>query len=997
MIITHILNSEPFHFQPFMSAPGVIRVLHIDDEPDFADVAATFLEREDDRIDVQTVTDPTAGVETLAAHDIDCIVSDYDMPTQNGIEFLETVRKEYPELPFILYTGKGSEEIASEAISAGVTDYLQKESGTSQYAVLANRITNAVEQHRSRRAVRETEQKLSELAERTDDILFMFTGDWSELLFINSAYEEIWGESIEDLEKDPTSFLSSVHPEDREKARASMEQLLNGEPSQIEYRIVRSDGEHRWVRGDTQPILDSDGNVERIVGQIRDITEQKEYELRLETIIDNLPGFVYRHEYDPEYPLRFVKGDSEGVTGYTASELENDVVFAKKIIHPEDEGKLWADHIEGIETTGESDSTYRIITKDGDVSWIRDQCQLIEDPATGDEVVDGFITEITSQIQRERKLGRQQAFVDESLDALQDIFYVINEDGELLRWNERVSEISGYTDVELNDMAVTDFFVGEHHDRIEESVEETLETGVSEVQADVLTASGDRIPYEFRGTCLKDPDHGKPVVVGVGRNISEQVKRERELERVHDFFTEAERLGDLGAWEFDASGTVVWTDGTRRIYGVDEGFEPTLEEAFEFFHPDDRDVIRQAVEAALEDGEDYDLELRAITAAGEQRWVRTRGKVLADEEPRTVRGFVQDITEQKERQRNLQNAHAQLQNAIEAGAVGTWEWHIQDNRFVAGQEFAQTFGVDPALAEQGAERKRFLSSVHEADRERVEQQVEKAMVACGDYQAEYRVWDADDELRWVLARGHVECDDDGTPTRFAGVLVDITDRKEMEQELQRQNEHLNEFAAIVSHDLRSPLQVIEGRVELAKEGSGSKHLAMIGSAVERMNRIIDDLLWLAREGQDIGSTDATGLGDVVEDAWELVADTAPEATLQYADDDVASTVIKADANRLAQLFENLLRNAVEHAEQSVTVTVGLVDDGFYIEDNGPGIPDGDGETVFKAGCSTKDSGTGFGLSIVKRIAEAHGWEIHATEGRDGGARFEITGIDFGAE
>jgi PAS domain S-box-containing protein len=507
-----------------MSIGSGVHVLHVDDEPLLADTVATFLEREHDQMSVQTATSPTDGLEQLATHDIDCIVSDYDMPDMHGIEFLAAVREDYPELPFILYTGKGSEEIASEAISAGVTDYLQKESGSSQYAVLANRISNAVTQYRSRQAVQETERKLSELAERTDDILFMFNHDWSELLFINSAYEEIWGGSIDELTDNPTSFLELIHPEDEEKARASMERLSAGESSQVEYRVVPPDGEPRWVEGDTKPITDEDGDVVRIVGLVRDITEQKERELQLESIIRNLPGYVYRHGYDPEYPLQFVKGNAEQVTGYTATELEDQVVTAKDIIHPEDRDGLWANHIEGLEARGRFDSRYRIITKDGDVRWIRDQGQLIENPVTDEEVIDGFITDISDEIQREQKLRDQQAFIDESLDALQDVFYAVTKNGELRRWNERVSAVSGYTDEELDGLDVTEIVVEEHRKRVSESVEEIMETGSSVVQAEIVTADGERRLFEFRGTRLTDPLRDEIVAVGIGRDISEQTQ-----------------------------------------------------------------------------------------------------------------------------------------------------------------------------------------------------------------------------------------------------------------------------------------------------------------------------------------------------------------------------------------------------------------------------------------------------------------------------------------
>jgi len=128
---------------------GVITVLHVDDAPGFAEMVATFLEREDERFEVDTVTTGSDVLDRLADDEYQCVVSDYEMPGQNGIELLEAVRETYPTLPFILYTGKGSEEVASDAILAGVTDSLQKESGTSQYTVLANRISNAVEQYRT--------------------------------------------------------------------------------------------------------------------------------------------------------------------------------------------------------------------------------------------------------------------------------------------------------------------------------------------------------------------------------------------------------------------------------------------------------------------------------------------------------------------------------------------------------------------------------------------------------------------------------------------------------------------------------------------------------------------------------------------------------------------------------------------------------------------------------------------------------------------------------
>jgi signal transduction histidine kinase len=239
--------------------------------------------------------------------------------------------------------------------------------------------------------------------------------------------------------------------------------------------------------------------------------------------------------------------------------------------------------------------------------------------------------------------------------------------------------------------------------------------------------------------------------------------------------------------------------------------------------------------------------------------------------------------------------------------------------------------------------------------------------------------------------------------------------RDREDELARQNDRLDAFASVVSHDLRNPLSVARGYLGLARdacEGDGSDpgpHFERVERAHERMNHLITDLLTLARQGQAVGETEEVALGAAADRAWNTV-DTGG-ATL----DVVADRTVQADAERLDALFENLFRNAVEHGSTSsraqpddsvehgstdgdagdavVTVRVGGMDDGFFVEDDGPGIPAEERDQVFDRGYSTSDSGTGFGLSIVQGIAEAHGWTIAVTESEAGGARFEVSGVD----
>lgn len=180
---------------PVSTAPqlgeGDFRVLHVDDEPDFSELVNIFLEREDDRFAVEQAISASVGLEKLSEQDFDCIISDYDMPGCNGIEFLQQIRETYPDLPFVLYTGKGTEEVASDAISAGVTDYLQKQSGTGQYSVLANTVSNAIRLHRADQEMDQREQRLQNVIDRVTDAIVEVDSEWRFTL-VNHQAEKLY-------------------------------------------------------------------------------------------------------------------------------------------------------------------------------------------------------------------------------------------------------------------------------------------------------------------------------------------------------------------------------------------------------------------------------------------------------------------------------------------------------------------------------------------------------------------------------------------------------------------------------------------------------------------------------------------------------------------------------------------------------------------------------------------------------------------------------------
>jgi len=220
--------------------------------------------------------------------------------------------------------------------------------------------------------------------------------------------------------------------------------------------------------------------------------------------------------------------------------------------------------------------------------------------------------------------------------------------------------------------------------------------------------------------------------------------------------------------------------------------------------------------------------------------------------------------------------------------------------------------------------------------------------------------------------------------RFVAMDRNITDQQKREATLRQQNERLDRFSSVVSHDLRNPLQVAEGRLTLLKEECDSEHIEDIERALGRMDALIEDLLTLAQEGDTAMEREPVALAALVETCWATVATQNASLTIE------TDQTVYADRDQLQQLFENLMRNAVEHGGDDVTITVGELDNGFYIADDGEGIPEGDMTAVFDAGYSTATNGTGFGLHIVEQIVERHGWEITAIESQTGGVRFEIS-------
>ncbi|AEH39234.1 PAS domain S-box protein [Halopiger xanaduensis] len=394
--------------------------------------------------------------------------------------------------------------------------------------------------------------------------------------------------------------------------------------------------------------------------------------------------------------------------------------------------------------------------------------------------------DITERKQAEAKLQTSKERFRALVTASSDVVYRMSPD-----WSE-MQELEGKEFLADTDEPISDwldkYIHPDEQPRVTEAIDEAIRTkSTFELEHRVERDDGSTGWTFSRAVPMLDEDGEIEEWIGMASDITERKQHERELERSEQRYrTIAEHVpnGLVTLFDHDLEYTLAAGRGFNRIPVEPDDLEGTK---FHEVWPDEIAAeLRPVFQAALA-GEEHSVELEY---AGHE-WI-LHAVPITDERGEVFAGMTmaQDITEQKERERYLRDAKSQLEAATEAGAVGTWEWDVRTDEMVVGPSFARTFGVNPDAAQQGVSLDRFIDAIHEDDRDRVVTEIEAAVETCGEYESEYRVWNADGELRWVVARGRVECDDDGEPLTFPGALTDITERKRAELERRRNEEQL---------------------------------------------------------------------------------------------------------------------------------------------------------------------------------------------------------------
>lgn len=468
---------------------------------------------------------------------------------------------------------------------------------------------------------------------------------------------------------------------------------------------------------------------------------------------------------------------------------------------------------------------------------------------------------------------------------------------------------------------------------------------------------------------------GELIFSGLNQN---RQRRELEAERQEKLELEQSRTTALFQQIGEPVAEVEFENGTPIIDAVNESFTETFgtaeaqltgEDLVEVHTPALDRSTAASIAHRTESGGVVEEEVTVPTVDGDRVFLLRTVPYASGGSQRAYRIYY-DITERKHREERFQAFIEQSTDIITVLDVeGTYQYVSPSMTRVVGHDPADLVG------------KSAFEYVHPDDRERLmETFSEVASNPDLTPTTEFRFRHADGSWVWIESIANNQMDND----LIEGVVVnsrDISARKEREQRVQRERDRLNKFAGTVSHDLRNPLNVAQGRLDMAQEKRESEHLDIIERAHDRMEQLITDVLALARAGESIGETNAVNLKPVIKGCWQNVETGAAELVVE------TDANVSADKTQLKQLLENLFRNAVEHGNEQVKITVGDASSGFYVADNGPGIPPSERSKILDPGYSTSEAGNGFGLSIVRDIAHAHDWTIDITESSGGGARF----------
>ncbi|WP_052288586.1 PAS domain-containing protein [Leptolyngbya iicbica] len=622
---------------------------------------------------------------------------------------------------------------------------------------------------------------------------------------VNDAMLALHGVTREDFERDGMNWRDFCPPEYVDRIEPAMAYLRqHGFLPPEEKALLRPDGTQVpvWISATR-----SHDNPDEHVAFAIDLSPQKQAEAavkasqqRYQELAEAMPQMVWRA--DPTGAVNYWNSRWYDYTGLT--EAASFDLAAGEALHPADRDRTLTQWQQAI-TGGEGfEIEHRIRRHDGVYRWFINRGIPTHD-ATGN--ITGWIGTITD-IEQQKRLEERLQLVLRAVDSL--IYDWNAETNEMYR-SEHLVELLGWHPDEVP--ATAEWWFEQMHPDDQARLltpAQALSIKGSQRSKPELKESAYRLRHKaghwvhvWDRSCLVHDDQGQLIrVVGSTMDVSPLKQTEVALHQNQERLNLAMQAAGIGMWDLNLlTQEVYWSDNLQQMFGMEPGsFNGQLDTVMAMVHPNDQPFVQTRIRQAIEEGAEYNIEFRFIKPDGTVRWALGLGRVFYDDSGRPVAmtGVDMDISDRKQAEQELREAHIQLESALAAGSIYTWSWRIPENQVFTSRSFAHLFGVEPDEATLGLPLETFLAAIHPDDQSHVSAAIKQAIQTGEPYAEEFRVSSGGVHERWVIARGQVEYDEHDNPVAFHGALADISDRKQAERELQESEERFRTLADNIS-------------------------------------------------------------------------------------------------------------------------------------------------------------------------------------------------------
>jgi len=849
----------------------------------------------------------------------------------------------------------------------------------------------------------------------------------------NAAYCTMFG--IRYSESRSVPLLDRIYPDDHDHLAEQMRRVLREDiTTRCDVRGLRLDGVVIYAEIGMARVEQTNGDIPNVVCTIRDVTERKLAETRLReseeryrtTISAMSEGIVVQ---DDTSAILVCNRAAEEILGLTADQM-----MGRTGMDP----RWRAIHEDGTPFPGEThpgtvalrtgipqyNAVMGVHKPDGTLVWILINAQPLQ--REGEDKPHAVVTTFTDITDRK---AAQDALMQSELryrslfEQSNDGVFILSLSGDHQYVNQHAAEMFGYSVEELRRLSFRDIVVGDQVHSAKDVLQRLLAgEDIAPYERSVRRKDGSVFPVEINAELVRDAN-GKPLhIQSLMRNITDRKQTEIALreseERFRQMEENIEQVLFIRAGDDKSIGYISPT--YEQMFGKScESLYADANSFLEAVHPDDIDFVReQALKPRYQKDGFSDFEYRIIRPDGETRWIWARTFPIRDEAGRLVKrvGIVEDITELRLAQAEMEHLTRRLQLAMEAGGIGIWDYDLISNKLVVDRKSLTNYGLDPVTFKGDEEDMATIWSqnIHPDDEERLSQEMTAAIVGNSVFDVEFRVMLPDGGLRYVKSNAVVLHDPVGKPLRMVGATLDVTQIREAEIALRsalEQEKELGElksrFVSMASHEFRTPLATISATTETLLAYSDrltgdqrEERLNKIVSQVDYMKEIMEDVLQLARiqagrvrYNPEVGDLDAL-LRDIIE---EFNTHQEYRGRIIY---EAASQPLRYhyDPRLMRHVISNLISNGLKYSSTDEHVSVRLQDVGdritFCVVDQGIGIPDRDLRHLFEPFHRAQNvgtiSGTGLGLSIAREAVEMHGGTIEVQSRINEGSTFTVS-------